>query len=260
MWILLGLLVVSVLGLAFVSWRLLGALREIARLRAGLVERRASLLGTTGRAVQVVATAAARVRDHGVSGFLLSSVDDLTGWVLEDRTDILRMADSDGTVTIFFSDIESSTEHNERIGDKAWVSLLAKHDAVLRSSVATYGGHIVKSQGDGFMIVFPDRASAVRAAVAVQRVIGAGRGRRLRRTPIRVRIGIHAGTVIAKNGDYFGRNVAMAARVAAQAGGGEILVSDTVREGLDDEFVLVESGTVELKGLDGEHQLWQVMV
>lgn len=255
----LVLLAVSIVALAIMTWRLLRARSEINRLRAGLVDRRTPrMLGTTGRAVKVVAGAAARVRDQGVSSFLLSSADDLTRWVLEDRPDIVRMAAPDGTVTIFFSDIESSTAHNERIGDKAWVSLLAKHDAVVRANVERHRGHIVKSQGDGFMIVFPDRASAVRAALAIQQVIEAGRGRRLRRTPIRVRIGIHAGTVIARDGDYFGRNVAMAARVAARADGGEILVSDAVCEGLGDDVVLVERGVVELRGLDGEHQLWRV--
>lgn len=258
--ILLGaLLAITLVALGLVSVRLRRAQAEIVRLRDELIERRTpGALGTAGRAVKVVADAAARVRNQGVSGFLFSSADDLSRWVLEDRPGIVKMAGTDGTVTIFFSDIENSTATNERIGDKAWVSLLAKHDAVVRAEVEKQRGHIVKSQGDGFMIVFRDADAAVLAAVGIQRIIEAGRGRRLGRNPIRIRVGIHSGTVIARDGDYFGRNVAMAARVAAQAGGGEILVSDEARARLDDSIELTELDDVELKGFDGDFTLWRV--
>ena len=259
MTVLAVLLGVAVVACGVLSWRLRRARRVIDNLRDELIGRRTpGALGTASRAVKVVAEAAARVRDHGVSNFLLSSADDLTRWVVEDRPGIVKMAGSDGTVTIFFSDIEDSTATNERIGDRAWVSLLAKHDGIVRTQVDKHRGHIVKSQGDGFMIVFRYAESAVQAGIDVQRIIEAGRGRRFRRNPIRVRIGIHTGTVIAKDGDYFGRNVAMAARVAAEAGGGEILVSDDVRKRLSDEVALTGLDDVQLKGLDGDHTLWRV--
>ena len=254
-----ALLVVCVIAFGIVSWRLQRARGEIARLRDELLDRRdPSPVKKASRAVRVVAGAAARVRDKGVSGFLLSSAEDLTRWAMEDRSGIARIAGPDGTVTIFFSDIEDSTALNERIGDRAWVSLLAKHDTVIRANVDRHRGHIVKSQGDGFMIVFREPGDAVRAAIGIQQVLDAGRGRRLRRNPIRIRIGIHTGHVIAKDGDYFGRNVAMAARVAAEADGGEILVSDDVCEGLDAEVPITELEDVRLKGLEGEHTLWRV--
>ena len=137
------------------------------------------------------------------------------------------------------------------------------HDRLVRDSVERHGGHIVKSQGDGFMIVFRDPADAVRAGIDVQDSIASGSHRKLRKTPIRVRVGIHSGTVVEKDGDYFGTNVAMAARVAAMAGGGEILVSDRVRQALRDaedadDVVLVDARETELKGLPGTHRLWQV--
>ncbi len=235
------------------------AKREIELLRDELSNTRVpGPLGTTARAVKAVTEAAVRVRNQGVSGFLFSSAEELTRWAVEDRPGIVKMAGPDGTVTIFFSDIENSTATNERIGDRAWVSLLAKHDGIVRAQVERQRGHIVKSQGDGFMIVFRDADAAVAAALAIQEIIGAGRGRRFTRNPIRVRIGMHTGTVIAKEGDYFGRNVAMAARVAAQAGGGEIVVSDETRARLDDGIALTELDDVELKGFDGDHTLWRV--
>lgn len=253
------LLAVTLAALGLVSLRLRRSRRQIAQLRVELDDKRPpGALSKTGRAVKIVADAAVRVRNQGVSGFLFSSADDLTRWVLEDRPGIVKMAGPDGSVTIFFSDIENSTATNERIGDRDWVSLLAKHDGIVRAQVDRQRGHIVKSQGDGFMIVFRDADSAVAAAIAIQQIIGAGRGRRFTRNPIRVRIGIHTGTVIAKDGDYFGRNVAMAARVAAQADGGEILVSEDTRARLTEDVDLTALDDVELKGLDGDHTLWRV--
>jgi class 3 adenylate cyclase len=207
---------------------------------------------------------AARLREQGVTGLLMSSIEDLGRWASEDR-EIDRYTAPDGTVTILFSDIEDSTVLNDQLGDKEWVRLLGAHDRLVRDCVERHGGHIVKSQGDGFMIVFREPADAVRAGIQIQDAIGSGTHRKLRRTPIRVRVGIHSGTVVEKDGDYFGTNVAMAARVAAQADGGEILVSDRVRHALRDaadadDIVLVDAREAELKGLPGTHRLWEVAV
>jgi class 3 adenylate cyclase len=193
---------------------------------------------------------------------LLSSIDDFTTWALEDRREIARVAGADGTVTIMFSDIENSTALNSELGDKNWVRLLEDHDRVLHTFVDKHRGHIVKSQGDGYMVVFSTPALAIQAAIDIQRALNRARQRtrRLRRTPIRVRIGLHTGTAIERDGDYFGRNVAMAARVAAMAEGGRILVSSEIAEVLahDEAFTFTEEATVELKGLPGEHHLWSV--
>ena len=80
----------------------------------------------------------------------------------------MRLAGPDGSVAILFSDIEGSTELNERLGDKEWVRLLARHDAAVRSAIERHGGHVVKTQGDGFMAAFGSPEPAVRSAIAVQ--------------------------------------------------------------------------------------------
>jgi class 3 adenylate cyclase len=211
-----------------------------------------------GRAVRAVVETAARVREQGVGGMLMSSLEELTRWSAEERTEIVRVAAPDGTVTIFFSDIEDSTPLNERLGDAAWVRLLGAHNRVVRGCVERHSGHVVKTQGDGFMIVFGAADEAVRAAIDIQGAMRAARFRRLR-ADVRIRIGIHTGRAVSRDGDYFGRNVAMTARIAAHAHGGEILVSDEVRAGLaDDEFVLEPLGEIELKGLADRHSLWSV--
>lgn len=212
------------------------------------------------RAVRRVIRTASKVRSHGITGLIQSTVEDLQTWASDDeRADILHMAASDGTVTLFFSDIEDSTPLNDRLGDATWVKVLAAHDRVLRSHIERYRGQVVKTAGDGFMVAFRDAEAACRAALEIQRDLP--RDPTLRRYgPILVRIGIHTGQVVARDGDYFGRNVAMAARVADLARGGEVLASDAVREVLDEDaaLALVERDAVTLKGLSGEHVVWEI--
>ena len=211
-----------------------------------------------GLAVRTVMETVDRVRSRGlVGGLLLAPIEDFTRWVTEDRAEIVRVAAPDGTVTVLFSDIEGSTALNEQLGDEAWVRVLRSHDRAVRSEVARHGGHVVKSQGDGYMVVFSSPADAVDAARRIQRAAGK-EGRGPRRTAVRVRIGIHVGTAVARDGDWFGRNVAKAARVAAVAEGGQILASDEVREALGDAVQLDPAGEHELKGLAGTHALWAV--
>jgi class 3 adenylate cyclase len=215
-----------------------------------------------GLAMKTALDTLSRMREQGVRSTLLASVDDFTRWALEDRREIARVAGPDGEVTIFFSDIENSTALNSELGDEEWVKLLAAHDGLLHTHVEKHRGLVVKSQGDGYMVVFSTPELALSASLEVQRALSAKRqrSRRLRRTPIRVRIGLHTGTAIEKEGDYFGRNVAMAARIASMADGGEILVSSDIADRLAGAtaFAFVEEDTVELKGLPGEHQLFSV--
>ena len=254
-----------------------GFARDRARLRARLdsaAERIAQLesdldtalrplppTNSAERAVRRVIRTATRVREHGITGLLQGALDDLQSWASDDeRADILNMAAADGTVTLFFSDIEDSTPLNDRLGDATWVKVLAAHDRVLRHRIEKYRGQVVKTAGDGFMVAFRDTEAACRAALGIQRDLP--RDLTLRRFGgVHVRIGIHTGQVVARDGDYFGRNVAMAARVANLAQGGEILASEAVRDALDEDTVVVleELEAVELKGLPGEHVVWRVL-
>ncbi|MDQ6641111.1 MAG: adenylate/guanylate cyclase domain-containing protein [Actinomycetota bacterium] len=266
----LGGLLVLTLAVLVLAWvRLRRTLARVGRLENELDALRRGgppdstlprSLQAAERAMRSVIGTAVKVREHGVSGLLMSSIDDLSRWAMEDRSEIARLAAEDGSVTIFFSDIEDSTALNTELGDEGWVQLLIAHDTLVRAHVQRRDGHIVKSQGDGFMIVFGSPADAVRAGLGIQRSLSEDRSRRLRRSPIRVRIGIHEGPAIARDGDYFGQTVAMAARVGAQAMGGQILVTQQVADDLADDrgLVLTEDREVELKGLPGTHVLWRV--
>lgn len=255
-------LAASLVALVLLDRRLRTTREELeeVRRRTERAQYSSRTVKTAQKAVKTAVETAARVRDHGVAGLLTSSIEDLTRWALEDRPEIARISAPDGTVTIFFSDIEGSTSLNEQIGDRAWVRLLASHDVLVRARVERNGGHVVKTQGDGFMVVFGSPVDAARSALEIQAALADGGGRALRRTPIAVRIGMHTGPTISRDGDYFGRNVAMAARVGGQAEGGQVLVSGTVRDALvdSDEFGLAEACEVELKGLPGTHRLWEL--
>lgn len=264
----LGLLLgVAAAAIAVLVRRLDDARAEAAELRAALEAEHASPRGpravqAAGHAVKSVVETAHRVREQGVRGMLLSSIDDFTAWATAERQEIVRVAAPDGTVSIMFSDIEHSTALNSEIGDERWVKLLRAHDRLVHEHVDRHRGHVVKNQGDGYMVVFPNAALAVGASLDIQRELRAKRqrSRQLRRTPISVRIGVHAGPAIERGGDYFGRNVAMAARVAGVAGGGQVLVTDEIAEALaeDGRFGFEQHDVVQLKGLPGEHQLWEV--
>lgn len=235
--------------------------RELQRVQRKLQELR-SPSPRGARAVKAMVgtalDAAAKVRDVGVGGAMRSSLDGLLRWSKESQLEMAALAGPDGTVTIAFSDIENSTALNEQLGDATWVKLLDSHDRLVRATVAAHHGHIIKSQGDGFMVAFSTASDAVFAALAMQDAIAVG-DRRLRRTPLRIRVGIHTGTAIERDGDLFGRDVAHAARVAALAGGGEVLVSDAVRAATaGDGLTYSAPQRVELKGLSGEHLVWNV--
>jgi adenylate cyclase len=212
-----------------------------------------NMLLTGGReAVKQVWQTANILRKDGFGAAVRSSIEDLADWAEVERPDLARLAPN-GKVAIVFSDIEESTALNERIGDRAWVRLIGGHDKLVRRHVEKHSGHVVKSQGDGFMIAFAQPEAAVRCSIDLQRSL------RKRPNGIRVRIGIHMGKSVRRGDDLFGRNVAMAARVAAQADGGEILVSEVVRDALGDQDIGFDDGReVELKGFSGSHRLYAV--
>lgn len=193
------------------------------------------------------------LRKDGLGAAVRSSIEDLADWAEVERPDLARLSPS-GKMVILFSDIEESTALNERIGDRAWVRLIGRHDKMVRRHVKKHSGYVVKSQGDGFMVAFAQPEQAVRCSMDVQRS--------LRRQPngIRVRMGIHMGKSVRRGDDLFGRNVAMAARVAGQADGGEVLVSKVVRDALNDidDIAFDEGRDAELKGFSGSHRLYAV--
>jgi class 3 adenylate cyclase len=151
--------------------------------------------------------------------------------------------------TVLFTDIVGSTEHAARMGDRAWRVLLGRHNAIAREELERWRGREIKTVGDGFLAIFDGPARAVRCAQAVQR--------RTRELGIEIRAGLHTGECELLDGDVSGIAVHIAARVAALAGVGEVLVSSTVKDlvvGSDLRFI--DRGWHDLRGVPGEWRLY----
>jgi adenylate cyclase len=161
-----------------------------------------------------------------------------------------------GTLTIVFSDIEQSTRRGSELGDERWMRLLGFHNSVVRRHLERSGGFEVKSQGDGFMLAFPSARAAVLCSIDIMRALDA-HGRSQPTDALRIRIGMHAGEAIVEDGDLFGKPVVLAARIASEARGGEILVSSLVREIVESrgDLRFGESRQAILKGLAGSYAL-----
>src|SRR6201995_4409008 len=222
------------------------------------LQRQPDLLSFGSKAVKTVWETASLMRKEGFGAAVRSSIEDLADWAEVERPDLARVT-PDGRVAILFSDIEESTALNERVGDRAWVKLIGEHDKLVRKLVKQRSGHVVKSQGDGFMIAFAQAEQAVRCGIDVQQALFKD-AKQKRHEAIRVRIGIHMGRSVRRGDDLFGRNVAMAARVADKAVGGQILVSEPVRDALrhSDDIAFDEGHEVELKGFSGSYRLFAV--
>jgi eukaryotic-like serine/threonine-protein kinase len=189
-----------------------------------------------------------------------TSVDEIASTVGSERPSMRPAAAPDGTVTMLFTDIEGSTAMNDRLGDVRWLELLRAHHALVRDEVHRHGGFEVKSQGDGFMVAFPSARRAVDCARAIQRAVEAQLGDHPD-GPIRLRIGLHTGEAIKEEADFYGKNVALAARIADQARGGEVLASSVVKQLTESagDIRFEDEREVELAGLSGPHTLYRVV-
>ncbi|HEY1355229.1 MAG TPA: adenylate/guanylate cyclase domain-containing protein, partial [Solirubrobacterales bacterium] len=153
--------------------------------------------------------------------------------------------------TVLFTDIVGSTEKAAELGDRRWRDLIERHDAIVRRQIQVHRGHEIKTMGDGFLATFDGPARAIRCATAVRDELAA--------IGIEIRVGIHTGEVELIGDDVGGMAVNIGARIGALAGGGELLVSSTVRElvvGSGLEFD--DRGPHTLKGAPGEWRLFAV--
>jgi adenylate cyclase len=133
---------------------------------------------------------------------------------------------------------------------------LREHERISRDALRAHGGTEVKTIGDSFMASFPSAQKAIECAIALQRAFAAGdfAGERLR-----IRVGINAGEPIADEDDLFGSSVILASRTKEKAAGGEIFVTDVVRQLVAGEgFAFTDRGEMEMKGFDEPVRLYEV--
>jgi class 3 adenylate cyclase len=201
-----------------------------------------------------------KLRAQGTpSGEVQRSIDIVAASIGAKRPDLRAQAAPDGTVTLLFSDMEGFTAMTERLGDLAARKVIAQHNRIVRAQLAAHGGFEVELQGDGFLLAFPSARRGLRCAIAIQRDLAAYSAAHPEQ-PIRVRIGLHTGEALREADKFFGKTVILAARIAAQATGGEILVSALVKELTQSagDIRFDASRDVALKGLSGTYALHPV--
>jgi class 3 adenylate cyclase len=135
----------------------------------------------------------------------------------------------DGSMTVVFTDVEGSTGMLERLGEERWLEVIRDHNRLVRERVSAHDGVVVKSQGDGFMLIFASASAALASAVELQEVFRVYSAQ-LANEPLRVRIGLHTGNVFQERDDFLGKTVVVAARITGRARGGEVLVSGALKE------------------------------
>jgi class 3 adenylate cyclase len=188
---------------------------------------------------------------------VLQAIDEFLGEGEQAAVTPAEAAAPGGFRTILFTDVEGSTALTQRLGDARTREVLRAHERIVREALKAHGGSEVKALGDGFMASFSAATRALECAVAMQRALA--RHNETAEEPIRVRIGLNAGEPIAEEKDLFGTAVIIAARIAAQAAGGEILVANVVRElAAGKGFLFADRGEVALRGFEDPVRLYQV--
>jgi len=153
--------------------------------------------------------------------------------------------------TVLFTDIVGSTERAAAVGDRRWRDLLAAHHGRVRRQLERFRGQEIDTAGDGFFASFDGPARGVRCAVAITEAV--------RELGVDVRAGLHTGECERVDGKIAGIAVNIGARVAGEAGPGEVLVSSTVKDLVSGSGIgFRERGVVTLKGVPGEWRLFAV--
>jgi class 3 adenylate cyclase len=154
---------------------------------------------------------------------------------------------------MLFIDLSSYTPLTEAMGDAAAATVVSRFSDIVRTVAIAHDGQIVKQIGDEFMLAFPTAVTAVSFGVSART--------RTQAEPHfpGVRIGCHCGSVLYREGDYYGSTVNLAARVTSAAGRDQFLVTDAVREQIADAgWEVHRAGTRSLKGIAGEVELFDV--
>lgn len=163
-----------------------------------------------------------------------------------------------GTQTIVFTDLAEHTPMMQRLGDDRGHEVLSAYDSITRELLVRHGGREVKALGDGFLVAFASAKSALEWACALQDAT-----RDLARRcgePLKVRIGMNAGEpIVDRSDDLIGNAVIVARRIVELAQGGDVLVSDVVRQLVAGKgFSFDDLGNCTLKGIDGTTRLWKL--
>lgn len=160
--------------------------------------------------------------------------------------------------TFLFTDIVGSTDLTQSVGDVKAMTIIRKHNEVVRNNLITHDGKEIKHTGDGIMACFVSAFKAVNCAKEIQKALKTFRNDNPE-YPLHVRIGLNTGEPVTEGDDFFGTTVQLAARLCNKAESGQVLVSNIVKElcmGKDINFS--DLGQTELKGFSSPMLIYQV--
>ena len=190
----------------------------------------------------------------------LTSIDVIASALEPVMPAVSRVSSPDGAVTLMLSDIADAEARAGEMGPERWEHLLRDHHMLVDRLVAHHDGEVVKVERDGFLATFASAHGGLHAAVELQRTFS-GSGAGGESEALALRIGMHSGFLITDSDQQLlGRNVVLAARIAALAKAGTILISSTLKqytEG-DPSFEFELQGEFRFKGLLGEHTVYGV--
>lgn len=160
--------------------------------------------------------------------------------------------------TFLFTDIVSSTELTQLVGDSKAIIILRKHNEIVRDNIIRNNGKEVKHTGDGIMACFDSASKAVKCSLEIQKNLQTFRDSNPE-YPLHVRIGLNTGEPITEGGDFFGAAVQLAARICNVAETNHVFVSNIVKElCLGKDFKFIDKGQADLKGFSTPISLFQV--
>jgi class 3 adenylate cyclase/pimeloyl-ACP methyl ester carboxylesterase len=186
------------------------------------------------------------------SSFTFEQPDLVLDTVEEFLTGVRRVPPADRVLaTVLFTDLVDSTQRASEMGDRQWRALLDRHDELAKTEVERHRGRALKSTGDGILATFDSPGRAIRCTLSIRDQV--------QNIGLPMRAGLHAGEVELRDDDVGGIAVHIAARVSAQAGPGEVLVSRTVSDLVAGSGITFQDrGSHSLKGVPGEWQLFAV--
>jgi class 3 adenylate cyclase len=184
--------------------------------------------------------------------YIGENTDDIADEIQEFVTGSRPIVEVDRVLaTVMLTDIVDSTKRASDLGDRRWRALLDQHDDLVRQEISRLRGREVKALGDGFLATFDGPARAVRCAAAIVQGVQS--------LDLQIRCGLHTGEIELKGQDIAGIAVHIAARIAAQAQGGQVLVSSTVRDLVAGSGLrFVDEGARSLKGISDQVRVFSV--
>ena len=190
---------------------------------------------------------------YGESNEIIDEVFDFTGIVMPDMVngDIRDFSDEESEIaqqaTIVFSDIVSSTDLVNNLGDADARDIFLQHDKIIREEIKKYNGTELQNLGDGFMLSFESATAAIKCACAIQKEIAHNLPQ------LHIRIGVNTGEVVKREGRRpFGQAVVLASRIVSECEGEQILISDISKQ-------LAAGGKFKPKGFDDSFKIHEVV-